>query len=502
MSAPTVTFTVQTNNLGQTGTGGQQNIIVVVGDTSAGTPNVPYQSPIPSNFVTQFGYGAAVQLAALLAARTGKSVGLVKTQTTGGYTAGTNTGIIHNAGFTSTSTVSVSGAPIDDYYGKITVVTGGTIGTGPIVLNVSLDYGRTVYQVVNLGTANSYIIPNTNLTISFGAGTLVAGDTFSWISFAPSPDNVGIAAAICSLIGKGYDIEDILVPLPGSTGACAVNVTALQTDMIGLFNAKQFGRLLTNARDVKWGGLCTETEVQWMNSIIADESQTAADRVGVTAGFYNSASPLDGIAYRRPLLFPAGVTDASVSIWIDLAQTSLGPLAPLQNPILTGSPDGLVYHDEASNPGLDAARFLSATTIPGLPGMYVVNSNLMASLGSDFNWLQHGHVMDKFCKVLYQFFVNELSSAVRVNGTTGFILDADANDLEARCQAEIDAELVNPGAISPMPQGTSNVQITRNNNILATSTLIVTGLVIPLAYLKTIAITVAFTNPAIQPVGS
>lgn len=498
MSAPTVTFTVQTNNLGQTGTGGQENLIVVVGDTSAGTPNVPYQSPIPGNFVTQFGYGKAVQLAALLAARTGKSIGLVKTQTTGGYTAGTNTAVWRSSGWTSTSAVTVTGAPIDAYYGKLTVSTGGTIGVTGIILTLSLDYGRTVYQTINLGTASSYIIPNTNLTINFGAGTLVAGDSFFWISFAPAPDSVGIAAAICSLIGKGYDIEDILVPVP----SCAVDVAAMQTDMIGLFNAKQFARLLTEVRDVTWGGLCTETEVQWMNSIIANESATAADRVGVCAGNYNCSSPLDGINYRRNLIFQAGVTDASVDIWIDLAQTSLGPLAPLQNPILTGSPDGLVYHDEASNPGLDAARFLSATTIPGLPGMYVVNSNLMAALGSDFNWLQHGHVMDKFCKILYQFFVNELSSAVRVNGTTGFILDADANDLEARCQAEIDAQLVNPGAISPMPQGTSNVQITRNNNILSTSTLIVTGLVIPLAYLKTIAITVAFTNPAIQPVGS
>ena len=160
-----------------------------------------------------------------------------------------------------------------------------------------------------------------------------------------------------------------------------------------------------------------------------------------------------------------------------------------------------MYHDEASNPGLDAARFMAATSIPGLPGMYIVNSNLMAAPGSDFNWLQHGHVIDKFCKVLYSFFVLKLSSSVRVNGTTGFILDADANDLEARCQAEVDAEIINPGDASPMPQGVRNVQITRNNNILSTSELLVSGLIIPLAYLKTITITIAFKNPAIQPVG-
>jgi hypothetical protein len=502
MSAPTVTFVIQSNNLGQTGTGGQENMIVVVGDSSSGTPNVPYQSPIPGNFVTQFGWGQGPQLAALLAARTGKTVGFVKTRTTGGYVAGTNTAVWRNSTFTSTSAVTVSGAPYDDYYGKVTVQTGGTVGTAGIILLVSLDYGRSTFQTVNLGTATTYAIPNTGITLNFGAGTLVATDTFNWISFAPAPDAPGVAAAICSLIGKGLDIEDLLVPTP----MCAVDVTAAQTDMIGLFNAKQFARLLSNARDVQWGGLCTETEVQWMNSIIANESQTAADRVGIAAGYYNCQSPLDGVNYRRPLLFQAGVRDADVAISVDLAATSnpngsSNPLAPLGNPILTSSPDGLVYHDEASNPGLDAARFMAATSIPGLPGMYIVNSNLMAAPGSDFNWLQHGHVIDKFCKVLYSFFVLKLSSSVRVNGTTGFILDADANDLEARCQAEVDAEIINPGDASPMPQGVRNVQITRNNNILSTSELLVSGLIIPLAYLKTITITIAFKNPAIQPVG-
>lgn len=495
MTAPAVNFTIQSQNLGQTGVGGQENILVVVGDSSSGTPNQPYNSPIPGNFVSQFGYGQGPQLAALIAARSGKSVGFVKTNTTGGYAAGTNSSVGPQIPGGSTSVVTLTGTPYDDYYGLVTVQTGGTRGTAGIILTLSLDFGRSKYQTINLGTATSYAIPNTGLTLNFGAGTLVAGDTFSWKSFAPAPGDANVAAAICSLIGKGYDIEDILVPTP----SCSVDVSSYQTDMVQLFNAKIFARLLTTARDVLWGGACTETENTWENALIADAGANSADRVGVTGGYYNCQSPLDGVNYRRPLLFQAGVTDSLVSISVDLAQTSLGPLAPLQNPILTSSPDGLVYHDEMGNLGLDAARYISATTIPGLPGMYIVNPNLMAAFGSDFNWLQRGHVIDKFCKILYRFFSLELSSSVRVNGSTGFILDADAADLEHRCQADVDAELVNPGDISPMlPAGTLNVQITRNNNILATNQLIVTGLLIPLAYTKTISITIAFKNPVVQ----
>jgi hypothetical protein len=344
---------------------------------------------------------------------------------------------------------------------------------------------------VNLGTATTYAIPNTGLTLNFTSATLVAGDTFAWNSVAPAPSNATVQAAICSLIGKGYDIEDILVPTPSNAASAAT----YQTDCGYLFNAKIFQRLLTTARDVLYGGACTETPTTWQNAIIADFSANATDRVGVTAGYYNCPSPLDGVSYRRPLLFQAGVTDANVAISVDLAETALGPLTPLSNPILQGAPDGYDYHDEAVNPGLDGARFIAATTIPGLPGMYIVNPNLMAAPGSDFNWLQHGHVIDKLCKILYKFFVLELSSSVRVSKTTGYILPQDANSLEARCNAEIAAGLVNPGDVSA-----ASISITRNNNILATSQLIVTALVVPLAYLKQISITVAFNNPVVQVV--
>ena len=495
MSAPAVTFTITSNNLGQTGTGGQENMLVVVGDSSTGTANQPYQSPVPNQFVNLFGYGQGPQLAALIAAQSGKSVGFVKAAAA---SVGTNTSVRPTSTNTSVCVVTLTGAPFDDYYGLVTVQTGGTVGVAGIVLTVSLDssatvppVGRTIYATVNLGTATTYVIPNTGLTLNFTSASLVAGDTYDWNSVAPAPSNATVACAIQSLIGQGFDIEDIIVPVVSNAAA----VATYQTDCVGLFNAKIFQRLLTTARDVLYGGACTESEQTWQAALIADFNATAADHVGVCTGYYNCPSPIDGVSYRRPLLFQAAVTDSDVAISVDLAETALGPIAPLQNPIIQNAPDGYVYHNEAVNPGLDGARFISATTIPGLTGMYIVNPNLMAALGSDFNWLQHGHVIDKLCKILYTFFALELSSSVRVSKTTGFILPQDANALEARCDAEINAGLVNPGDVSD-----ASIAITRNNNILATSQLLVTATIIPLAYLKEISITVGFKNPAIQVV--
>lgn len=506
MTAPSVSFTIQTSNLGQTGTGGQENQLVVVGDSSSGTANIPYQSPIPGNFVTNYGYGKGPQLAALLAARSGKSVAFVKAAA---VTPGSNSAVYARsnattgAANTSSSVVTLTGAPYDDYYGLLTVVTGGTIGVTGIQIAVSLDNGRTTLVTANLLTASTYALSSTNtatatgLTLNFGAGTLVAGDTFTWASVAPAPSDATVTCAINALIGKGYDIEDILVPVVSNS----TSASARDTDMTTLFGKKQFARLLTTARDATYGGTCNENETTWAASITSDFSNFSSDRVGVTAGYYNSTSPIDGVNYRRELLFAAGVRDSVVAISVNLARVKDGPLAPLTVPTLpdaTWAPSGsFIYHDEYQNPGLDGARFLTATTIPGRPGFYVTNPNLMASPNSDFQQLQFGHVIDKFCKVLYNFFVNELSDSVRVNATTGYILDADASNLEHQCMADVTAELIAPGDVS-----SASVTITRNNNILATHELIVTGLIVPLAYIGSIPITVAFQNPVTQTVGS
>ena len=503
MGAPNVSFVIQSTNLGQTGAGGQANQIVVIGDSSGGTANQPYQSPVPQNFVNQFGYGKGPQLAALIAAMSGKSVVFVKATSP---TAGSNTAVIGRlntatgAGTTSSSAITLTGTPYDDYMGLITVLAGGTIGANGIQLGISLDNGTTTVVTANLLTASTYAIANTGLTLNFGAGTLVTGDQFVWLSTAPLPNTTTTQAAICSLIGKGIDIEDILVPWP----ACASDVATLQTYVAAspLFNAKQFCRCLTESRDVVQAGACAaatgETESTWIASLQAAFSATAADHVGVGAGFYRVLSVLDGTWYRRNIIWPGGVRDASVPISVDMGRTKDGPLAPLLDPNLTSSPEqffsggpNVVYHDEAVNPGLDASRFITGQSIPGLPGLYVVNPNLMAPPGSVFNWLTHAHVCDKFCKILYQFFALSLSDSVRVSASTGFILPADAADLVARCQANINAGLVYTGDVSA-----ASVAIVLNNNILATNQLLVTGTIVPLAYFKSIVITVAFVNPA------
>lgn len=143
--------------------------------------------------LTQHGYGEAAEYVAWHIAQTGKPVLLcgVPVATPGAIGAEITSG---NTG-TCVTTLTSSGGPRTKHAGVLTVIDGGTIGSSQIVIGLSLDGGRTRKRV-RLGTANSYTIPYVNVTVNFGAGTLVAGDTIhTWTASSPSLDASGVQLA-------------------------------------------------------------------------------------------------------------------------------------------------------------------------------------------------------------------------------------------------------------------------------------------------------------------
>lgn len=479
-----VNFTVLDNGLGLA-PAGQGNVTGVIGVSSAGTAYQVVSSPNPGTFITTSGYGPGPELAAYDTNATGNTTLFVKVPST---TPGTNTAVTATRVSGSTSVVTLSGTPLDSYYGRITVPTGGTIGTTGIVLGISLDAGRTTFVTANMLTNTTYVVANTGLTVNLGAGTLTAGDVFTWVSQEPGWTDANVSSAIQALLTVTTQPVDIFITGVSASG----DATSFQSVISGtMFQKKRFMRCLCASRDALWGGSSTETEQQWITSITADFSTVAADRVGVTAGFYNFISPVTQTQYRRPLLWGAAARDAGVAIQVDLGEVDVGAI-PM---VLPSTPDGYIYHDESVLSGLDAARFISAWSIAGLPGLYILNPNLMAAPGSDFKWLQYGHVIDAACVIAYQYFVKKLSSPVRVNAATGFILPQDANTLETGANRALANGLTNANAVS-----SAIATVNRAENILSLQQLDVTIQVVPLAYLKTINVTVSFLNPALQAV--
>ena len=108
-------------------------------------------------------------------------------------------GRFDQSGNTDTSVVTVvagaSGA-LEEVDGMVRVNRGGTIGTDQIVIDLSLDGGRSWKEGIKLGTASSYTIPYIGQTLSFAAGDLTAGETvLTWHSTGPMWDSAGITLA-------------------------------------------------------------------------------------------------------------------------------------------------------------------------------------------------------------------------------------------------------------------------------------------------------------------
>lgn len=170
------------------------DLLCVIAPVATAADVTPRQFASAAALLDQHGYAPGVDYVAMHVEETGKPVLFVgiPIATPGVISREDKSG---NTGTSTTTLAAGSDGPLDETDGVLTVVTGGTVGTDQIVLGVSLDGGRTTKNV-RLGTASSYTIPYVGLTVSFGAGTLIAGQTLhTWHTSAPLGDNAGITAA-------------------------------------------------------------------------------------------------------------------------------------------------------------------------------------------------------------------------------------------------------------------------------------------------------------------
>lgn len=110
----------------------------------------------------------------------------------------------NTSGNTGSSVVDVTAGGsgvLGEHDGEVVVLSGGVVGTAQILLGVSFD-GRTTRRV-RLGTANTYTPPHFGVTLSFGAGTLNAGETvLTWHGSAPRSDASGWSLARTKLASQ------------------------------------------------------------------------------------------------------------------------------------------------------------------------------------------------------------------------------------------------------------------------------------------------------------
>ena len=441
------------------------SVYVVIGTSSSGTAATVVASRNKTSLASTVGYGPAVDLAAMLI-EAGGTVLFVKAASASAGAASAVTAFA-----TGTSVVTVSGTPYDAYLVKLKVANGGTVGTAGIRIQISLDAGRNYGPEIYLGTANSYAMTGTGLTLAFAAGTMVTGETVTFGCTEPLPNTAGVQACLTALSVSPYAVTGWggMIIQGVWTGA---NATTIAGYLTTLQNGEIFSRAFMTARDAAlptaYGG-AGETEATWGAAIVADFVAVAAPRVSFTGGYYNMTTNYPvacagASALRRPLLWAYAARRIAIEVQRHAGRVQDGPLTQIVIDPTNDPTDGFIYHDEETTPLLNVGRFIAARSRKGKPGMFVSNDVTMAAPGSVFTLVPRALVMDVGCTLLTQLGTEEINADILLN-TNGTIDEGEAQRIERYISGVMNERMLNAGMLSA--PGVV-VEVDRTNNVRTT----------------------------------
>lgn len=189
---------------------GGANLVCLMAPCASSADFIPRLYGSAAALVAAHGYCEGAEYAAMHIAGTGFPVlfcGL-PINTAGAVSRSTTH---ENTGGSVPSVVAGSGGFLAEHDGIVRVVTGGTIGTSQIKLELSLDNGKS-FKAIRLGTSSSFTLPDVNGTVSFAAGDLVTGDTvLRWHGSGPLADVADVADVRTELASRQFRFRDALL---------------------------------------------------------------------------------------------------------------------------------------------------------------------------------------------------------------------------------------------------------------------------------------------------
>ncbi|MCB9584556.1 MAG: hypothetical protein H6718_04130 [Polyangiaceae bacterium] len=486
MATPRVTTTEVDGGLNNTkNLSGQP--MAVVGPAASGSFN-PQVFRSKTDLVAEYGSAGAALDAACYALDLGAS-SVVVVRTASGNSSSYST--LDDSGVTGTCTPSVDSnvVPLDEYQVYIEVVSGGVIATSGIKYRYSLDGGTTFGPVYPLGTATSITLPafTGGVKVNLSAGTLVAGDSFSFEAFPETFTDGELSTALDSLASTSKDWEFVLVALDVDATMAMTVATWLAT--LHSQNKHKFGIVSFRAQS------STETANDYLTAFETFRGAVESSDLVVTADRCDLLSSIPGVSgrlRRPPSLAIAGLVSVMSPETDGAALDSKyandrGPLLGVSIKDSNGNP---VYTDATLGVG-SALDDLQATVLrswQGYSGTYINNLRLLSSPDSDATWLQHRRVLNLARGLFYQAAVRILSKPLQVDRRTGFLSEKQIQSIEARINAILQTGLL----VKPMA---SAVKFTasRNDPILTNPFRFSGRLsILPLAYAKEITAEVAF----------
>lgn len=455
-----------------------------IGCATGGPLNTPAAFARVVDLVAAFVDGEMVEAAASYIYTTGRPALVLRASASVAASIGTIALAVAGTSVV-TAALDTTTKPADHYELVVRFPTGGTVGTVGPVYEVSYDGARNWGPLTALGIANTLTIGGVKFTLS--VGTLLAGDMFSITAHPAQWGGTDLADALAGLgqsaiVWEQLSLVGVLTPtLAGDVDAwCA-----------GLRNSQHkyrswIGGARLSTRD---NVADPETEAEYATALGTLWAGFATTRGSVAAGGCRLVSGVSGRSYRRSAAWALVNAQGPASEEVNTADVNLGALPGVTIRDRNGNVD---EHDETINPGLDDLGLAVLRTWAGYGGTYINRPLIKSAPGSDFTIIPYRRVMNLTEEIAYQYFVRRLNRPIRVDAATGYILETDALEIEAGCNAVLRAGLRAKPKVSAV-----TFTLSRTDNILSTKTLTGSIRLTPLAYPEVIELDASYFNPAL-----
>lgn len=474
MTFPKATFTFKNNGIGVGAGSLASGVIAVTGPCTLGTPNTvtTFDAQSAAQVKAALGLGPlATAVAGIMGTPNHRTVLAIPSTigTAGSFSSVTEVG-------SGNPDVTMSGTPNDQYAFHIKVSKAGTEASAQVIWSID-----TISWSAPVGVASAVTLGETGAIATFASGTYSLGMAWLVDSVAPISSASNLSSAYDALLLSGRDfswLHALSSPVGASDSARATDAAAVAAALITKCSDGIASNRFHRASFEGGSPVATDSSgiSSWKTAMTSSTiSAVQTDLVAGCAGNCLVQSPLVNSVVKKNIGFNFVRRLSSCALSDDLGDYNAGAFSDVLS----------LEYDAGADTSLDAARWVTMRKLDG--AHFLTQAPMLSSASSDINLVQHGRVLDEVARVARTIFISLLNSKVKVDATTGRILEREAQRIEADATSRLQ---------SAVGKDISAIRctISRVDDILRTKNVSVNIEVVPFGYVKAVDVTLGFVG--------